>query len=162
MNCVSASGPPPPTPPLLPGETTPRLYTAQVLTTDRYGTGAGGLWRYVTRAAVVARLDKLSTTLRNEDARTEDAAAAIAAEAETRKNQHHRHHHHPQAAGSPAAITHTGFWTWVHGTRFWWVVVARCQIHCCSIVSVRGSRVPYRDVPCRAVPCRTVPCRTAP
>lgn len=50
----------------------------QVLTSSRSSAGAAGLWRYVVRAAVVARLDKLRATLREEDARADDAATEAA------------------------------------------------------------------------------------
>lgn len=56
----------------------------KVLTSCRHRAGAAGLWRYIIRAAIVARLDKLSAALRKEDARAEDAAT----EAARRRHQH--------------------------------------------------------------------------
>lgn len=39
-----------------------------MLTSERYVTGGATLWRYIARAAVVARLDSLNAILRAEDA----------------------------------------------------------------------------------------------
>ncbi|CAM9599517.1 unnamed protein product [Scytosiphon promiscuus] len=50
----------------------------QVLTSERSSVGAAGLWRYIVRAALVARLDKLSAALRREDARAEKSTADAA------------------------------------------------------------------------------------
>lgn len=44
----------------------------------RSSAGAASLWRYVVRAAVMARMDELRTTLRVEDARADDAATEAA------------------------------------------------------------------------------------
>eukprot|EP00752_Nemacystus_decipiens_P009941 g8865.t1 len=50
----------------------------QVLTSSRSSAGASGVWRYVIRAAVISRLDKLRATLRAEDARADDVAMEVA------------------------------------------------------------------------------------
>lgn len=66
-----------------------------MLTSSRQRAGTQGLWRYVVRAAVVARLDKLSAALRAEDARAEDAAT----EAARRKNQQESSPSSPSGGG---------------------------------------------------------------
>lgn len=43
------------------------------MTKERYTVGRATLWRYIARAAVIARLDKLNAILRAEDKRIEDA-----------------------------------------------------------------------------------------
>lgn len=42
---------------------------------ERHTVGGLALWRYVTRAIIVARLDKLNSTLRADDAQSADTGA---------------------------------------------------------------------------------------
>lgn len=44
----------------------------KVLTSERHVIGGGALWRYITRAMLVARLDKLNTVLRGEEEMVEE------------------------------------------------------------------------------------------